>query len=145
MARMKRRFITVLGRLVLVCAVVLLPAAAEEHKGPGAAGISKEVAEALLADARSRLPAGSPEPEIASTKATVWGDAALGCPRKDEVAAMRMTPGHRVLIRAGDQVMEYRVGDAGHFRLCAVGTRAPAPEGHPYPGPGIPRDDAPER
>jgi len=142
---MKRRFITALGTLLLVSTVVLLPAAAEEHKGPGAAGISREVAEALLADARSRLPADSPVPEIASVEAAVWNDTALGCPRKDEVATMRMTPGYRVLIRAGDQVMQYRVVDAGLFRLCAVGTRAPAPEGEPNPGPAIPPEDAPER
>lgn len=142
---MKRWFITALGTLVLVCAVVLLPAAAEEHRGPGTTEFSREVAEALLDDARARLPAGSPQPEISSAEAAVWSDAALGCPRKDEVAAARLTPGHRVSIRAGDQIMEYHVADDGLFRLCAVGARAPAPEGHPYPGPAIPPEDAPER
>lgn len=142
---MSHRVIAMLGVLVLGCTTWFPWASGQDGARPSSSDLTSAIAEALLADARSRLLQGAPAPEIAAVEAATWGDTALGCPRQDEVAATRLVSGHRVLIHAGDEILDYHVADDGTFRLCLVGTRAPAPVDHPYPDPRIPPQDPPEK
>lgn len=142
---MNRRVIAMLGMVVLGHTMWFPRAGGQDDGKPRSSGLTSAIAQALLADARSRLPQGAPPPEIASVESATWGDTALGCLRPDEVAATRLVNGHRVLIHAGDEILDYHVADDGTFRLCLVGTRAPAPVDHPYPDPRIPPQDPPER
>ena len=67
---------------------------------------------AIIIQARSDLARrlGVSENDITAgqIEQTEFPDGALGAPREDEMSAQVITPGWRILLKAGDQTYEYR-------------------------------------
>ena len=47
-----------------------------------------------------------------------WSDGSLGCPQPDRVYTQALVPGYRVLVRAGEQLLDYHASQRGEPRLC---------------------------
>jgi hypothetical protein len=72
----------------------------------------------VLADASER--SGVPPAELVVNGAwrRTWSDGSLGCPRPGEFYTQALVPGWQVIVQAGDQELDYRLTDRGHFILC---------------------------
>ena len=85
-----------------------------------AAGL-ESVTQAARADAAKRLGAGVPL-KVLSAEQVVWGNTALGCAMNPGAAAMeRLTPGYRVRLQAGSEVLDYHADERGTLVLCPAG------------------------
>ena len=106
----------------LLTAGVVAPGAAS----PADAELQRVVRESL-ADAEGR---GADAPQLVSATRVVWRDGSLGCPQPDRAYTQALVPGYRVLVRAGDQVLDYHASLRGPPRLCPAGrARDPLPGG----------------
>jgi len=68
-------------------------------------------------DLSQRLGIGIEEIEVQSVEAVEWPDASLGCPQPGMMYAQVITPGYRILLRAGGQTYEYH-SDRQRAILC---------------------------
>jgi hypothetical protein len=59
---------------------------------------------------------------VVSVKPMTWTDGSLGCPKPGVMYTQVVVPGFRVIVRAGDQKLDYRVGHAGTAKRCESGT-----------------------
>jgi hypothetical protein len=66
----------------------------------------EEAADRARADLAARI--GATEIEVESIEQADFPDAALGAPVDDEMSAMMITPGWRIILRAGGERYEYR-------------------------------------
>jgi hypothetical protein len=75
----------------------------------------------VLADASER--SGVPPAQLVVKGAwrRTWSDGSLGCPRPGEFYTQALVPGWQVIVQAGDQELDYRLADRGHFILCPPG------------------------
>ena len=69
------------------------------------------------------------EPELVSALAVRWPDRSLGCPDKDRMYLQVLTPGYRVVFRAGGRTYPVHVG-GGEAVVCKakMGKSKTAPE-----------------
>ncbi|MDH7485450.1 MAG: hypothetical protein QHJ81_04145 [Anaerolineae bacterium] len=68
-------------------------------------------------DLSRRLGIGIEEIEVQSVEAVEWPDTSLGCPQPGMMYAQVITPGYRILLRAGGQTYEYH-SDRQRAILC---------------------------
>lgn len=59
------------------------------------------------------LDVAAEELEVVSVEPVVWNDASLGCPEPGEVYAQVVTPGYRVVVRAGGTEYEVHTDETG--------------------------------
>jgi len=78
------------------------------------------ILEAVTAEA-ARL-SGVPAEQIAIVRAdaAVWPDGSLGCPQPDEMYTQALVNGYWVVLQAGGQEYDFRVGNNGILKLCAT-------------------------
>lgn len=78
-----------------------------------------------LADAalRSGLPASALRVE--SAEVVTWRDGALGCPQSGVRVTQALVPGHRIRIRAGDEVLNYHAASQGAAHFCPAALAQP--------------------
>ncbi len=81
---------------------------------PGQVGAPTETARQ---DLSKRLGMSLEEIEVQSVKAVEWPDASLGCPQPGMMYAQVITPGYRILLKAGDETYEYH-SDQKRAILC---------------------------
>lgn len=74
----------------------------------------EQAAERAREDLAARL--GSNQVEIESIEQADFPDSSLGAPVDDEMSAMMITSGWRILLRAGGETYEYRA-DRNQLRL----------------------------
>lgn len=73
----------------------------------------------MVADAAERTAVDRESVEIISITEETFSDASLGCPEPGEVYAQVITPGHVVIVEAGGEEFDYRVGTQSEtFKLC---------------------------
>lgn len=98
---------------------------------PGADPRSGEVPAQLLerirADASARTGAAPDELELVTAESVTWRDGSLGCPAPGVMYTMALVPGYHVVLRAGDEELDYRATAAGDFQVCE----------NPRPGGGV--------
>jgi hypothetical protein len=87
---------------------------------PSANPAAQQPAEAqiALADASAHLGVGQDALAIVRIEAKQWPDASLGCPKSGEFYAQVVTPGYLIVIRGGDQDLEYHTDQRGNVVLC---------------------------
>jgi len=68
-------------------------------------------------DLAQRLGMDIEEIEVVMVEAVEWPDASLGCPQPGMMYAQVITPGYRILLRAGDKTYEYH-SDYKRAILC---------------------------
>ena len=75
----------------------------------------------ILSDAAQRT--GLPEDaiEVVRAEAMTWSDGSLGCPEPGMVYTQALVDGFHVVLDAGGEELDYRVGQGGSFRLCENG------------------------
>jgi hypothetical protein len=84
------------------------------------------IAEAVLADAATRTGMERAALKVESAQTVTWADGSLGCPQPGMNYTMALVPGYRIMVRAGEQVLDYHASQRGYFVLCPAG-RAAAP------------------
>jgi len=91
------------------------------------AALPSEILAAIVADAAGQVSAPA-EIVVVSAEPVRWNDGSLGCPEPGRAYTQSLVDGYRVIVRAGDVELDYRVNGRGRFRICR---RAGGPAGRP--------------
>jgi len=80
--------------------------------------IPSEMMDKILSDAAER--SGVPKADLVPVRAeqALWNDGSLGCPRPGESYTQALVNGYWVILRAGDQILDYRAAETGYFVFC---------------------------
>ncbi len=76
----------------------------------------------IVADAAAVAGVDPADVTVVSVKPVTWTDGSLGCPKPGVMYTQIVVPGFRVIVKAGDQKLDYRVGRAGTAKRCDSGT-----------------------
>jgi hypothetical protein len=79
------------------------------------------ILDAILADAAERAGVDADAIEVTTAEQVNWPDGSLGCPDPGQVYTQAIVEGYWVVLRAGDERLDYRVGNGGTFRFCERG------------------------
>jgi hypothetical protein len=85
--------------------------------------VPSEIMANLVADAAERTGEDPDAIEIVQAAAVTWNDGALGCPEPGMFYTQALVDGYHVILRGGDDELDYRVTAGGGFRLCEGGGR----------------------
>jgi hypothetical protein len=80
--------------------------------------VPSELLGAILADAEARCGSESDELGVVRAEQVVWNDGSLGCPRPGTIYTQARVNGYRIVLRYGDQELDYRASQSGFFLLC---------------------------
>jgi hypothetical protein len=101
------------------------PTAASPETAPG---VPAEMIEAALADAANRSTTARADIKVSSAEAVTWPDGSLGCPKPGMLYTQALVPGYRIVLEAGEQLLNYHVSSRGRPMFCpAARAAAPAP------------------
>jgi hypothetical protein len=78
------------------------------------------------ADAAERTGKSAKEITVVSAERVTWSDGSMGCPMPGRMYPQMLTSGYRIVLRVGEQEMDYHAGNAGKPVLCPA-DRAKAP------------------
>jgi hypothetical protein len=92
-----------------------------------------------MTDAASRAGIGVDAVTVLSSVFKDWPDGSLGCPEPGMLYTQVVTPGYQVVVEAGGEEYDYRMGRRGNFRLCATGGSVPDVR---TPSTVVPRDSS---
>jgi hypothetical protein len=129
------------ARLLLMPMVVMVTLACSAESGtgasPGPTGIPSDgtsngslppgdggerppadVLDPVIADAAERTGIDPSQVTIVSATAVAWSDGSLGCPQPGMNYTQALVSGFQIIVRAGEQQLDYRVSGPGRFRLC---------------------------
>ena len=86
--------------------------------------------ERVIADASTRSHVDPDAMVVLRSESLVFSDGSLGCPKPDVVYTQAPIPGYRVVLRAGEQTLDYRITKRGYLILCeqSVPVRPPTSE-----------------
>ena len=86
--------------------------------------------EAALDDAATRASMDRAKITVVSAAAVTWSDGSAGCPAPGMMYTQALVPGYRVVLQAGEQVLNYHAGRSGGPKYCpAERVIAPAAAG----------------
>lgn len=74
-----------------------------------------------LADASRRSGVAEADLVIEKSLRVTWNDGSLGCPQPGMSYTQALVTGWQLIVRAGEQVFDYRAADRGQFTLCPPG------------------------
>ncbi len=77
----------------------------------------------LVADASERTDEEPDAIEVVQAAAVTWSDGSLDCPEPGMLYTQALVDGYHVILRGGDEELDYRVTAQGGFRLCEGGGR----------------------
>lgn len=100
-------------------------ATSQESSPPAANAVPDSVLDEITAAAAQQAGVAPGEVEIVRAEDVRWSSAALGCPEEGQMYTQVITDGYWVIVRAGDEELDYRTADGGPVRLCEGG-EAPA-------------------
>jgi hypothetical protein len=83
--------------------------------------LSDAVLATIVADAAAATGVDPATVTVVSAKPVTWMDGSLGCPKPGVMYTQSVVPGFRVIVRAGDQKFDYRVGRGGTAKRCDSG------------------------
>lgn len=87
-----------------------------------------DMIEAALTDAANRSTTAQADIKVISAEAVTWPDGSLGCPMPGMLYTQALVPGYRILLQAGDTVLNYHAAARGRPVFCpASRAEAPAP------------------
>ena len=76
---------------------------------------------AIAADAAGVTGVDPAKVVVVSVKPVTWMDGSLGCPKPGVMYTQSVVPGFRVIVRAGERTLDYRIGRAGTAKRCDSG------------------------
>ena len=83
--------------------------------------VPHEILDPILADAADRSGASLAAIAVVTAEQVTWPDGALGCPEPGQMYTQALVDGYRVVLDAGGEELDYRVGSGGSFHLCENG------------------------
>lgn len=90
-----------------------------ETAPPVVGEVPQDILDEILADGSERVGVPVDELTVRRSEATTWSDGSLGCPQPGEAYTQAIVEGYWVELVAPDgTVLDYRVGNAGYFKLC---------------------------
>lgn len=78
----------------------------------------KELVEEAKADAAQRTGKSVEEITVVSAERVSWSDGSMGCPMPGRMYPQVVIAGYRILLRVGDQNLDYHAGSVGRPVLC---------------------------
>ena len=81
-------------------------------------GVPQGILDAVLEDAAARTGVAAGDITVLEAKAVTWPNGALGCPQPGMMYTEMIVPGYRVIVQAGGEELDYRVGSGGTPSLC---------------------------
>jgi hypothetical protein len=94
------------------------------------ANVPAALLEAALDDAAHRTSMERSQIEVVSAAAVTWSDGSAGCPAPGMMYTQALVPGYRIVLQAGEQVLNYHAGRSGAPKYCpAERVIAPASAG----------------
>ena len=85
--------------------------------------VPTEILAELVADAAERTATEAAAVDVIQAEAVTWNDGSLGCPEPGMFYTQALVDGYQVILQAGDEELDYRVGAGGGFRICEGGGR----------------------
>jgi hypothetical protein len=87
--------------------------------GDGLVLPSESLLSAALADASRRTGVPVDALTVVESSSRTWRDGSLGCPEPGMNYTQALVPGWRLVIRAGEDLLDYRIGERGTaFMFC---------------------------
>jgi hypothetical protein len=84
--------------------------------------------EAALDDAANRSTTGRADLKVKSAEAVTWPDGSLGCPQPGMLYTQALVSGYRIVLLAGDLLLNYHAAARGKPVFCPAGrVMAPVP------------------
>jgi hypothetical protein len=77
-----------------------------------------DVLDEIVSDAAERAGVGTDDVEVVTAEAVTWSDGSLGCPEPGMMYTQALVPGYRVVLRAGDETLNFHAAQSGDFRFC---------------------------
>ena len=128
-------FLPVLALLTVACSTgggtpgpgspspdVAASATSADPGGPSCAPLPPAaIVDPVLADAASRTGAPVAGITVVSSEEVQWSDGSLGCPQPGMMYTQAIVNGYRIVVRAGERELDYRVSGPGRFRVCGPG------------------------
>ncbi len=96
-----------------------------QERPPVQSAVPKEILEPVLNKAAALANVSRDQLVIVRAEPAVWNDGSLGCPEPGMQYTQALVEGYWVVIKAGGQTYDFRVGPGGSFQLCLPG------RGHP--------------
>ncbi len=81
-------------------------------------GCPEDILGSVVADAAARAGVSAGEVHVLSATEAHWPDGALGCPQPGMLYTQALVDGFRIVVRAGEWDLDYRVRGPGQFRVC---------------------------
>ncbi len=80
--------------------------------------VPDDVLDPILAAAAERTGLAAAEITVVEAAQVTWPDGSLGCPEPGQAYTQALVDGYQVILDAGGEELDYRVGSGGSFRLC---------------------------
>lgn len=77
------------------------------------ASVPPDLLAAALEDAARRTGAKVAEISVAVAEAVTWPDSSIGCPQEGMMYTQALVPGYRIVLQAGEQLLNYHAGARG--------------------------------
>jgi hypothetical protein len=91
---------------------------APEETMPMTGEIPEQLRADIVADAARRADIDPDSITVVKAESVTWNDGSLGCPEPGMMYTQALVDGYHVVVRAGDEELDYRADSAGHFRYC---------------------------
>ena len=85
---------------------------------PNVPGIPTEILNMVRTEAARLAGVSVDEVGVVAATAVTWNDGSLGCPQPDEMYTQALVRGYQIIVQAGDEEFDFRVGEDGDFRVC---------------------------
>ena len=97
---------------------VELPTGTEADSPMSPSSVPQSTLDAALDDAATRTSIDRAKITVVSAASVTWSDGSAGCPEPGMMYTQALVPGYRIVLRAGDQVLNYHAGRSGSPRYC---------------------------
>jgi hypothetical protein len=87
--------------------------------------VPQGILEAILKEAATFAKVPREKLAIVRAQAVTWNDGSLGCPEPGAMYIQALVKGYWVVIDAAGKTYDFRVDNAGRFRLCPAGRGRP--------------------
>ena len=94
------------------------PAAPEASSAMSPSSVPQSILDAALDDAATRTSIDRANISVISAAAVTWSDGSAGCPEPGMMYTQALVPGYRIVLQAGEQVLNYHAGRAGAPKFC---------------------------
>ena len=96
-----------------------------EETPPVKGEVPQRILDPILKEAATLADVPREQLVIVRAESVVWNDGSLGCPEPGMEYTQALINGYWVIIEAGGQTYDFRVGRGGSFQLCPAGRGRP--------------------